>query len=99
MSDAAMLGATLDRPLGALELLEERGELYVVGGWPPEVRISDDHARRWLRAGADDLIDIRCANGRGIYRLTEWDWSARTWSGRLAYSELEEPGGGIRTAT
>jgi hypothetical protein len=94
-----MLDDVLDRPLGDLTLLEEPGGLFVLGGWPAELKIGSDHAILWSRAGVDDLVDIRCVNGRGIYRLVEWDWSARVWAGKLVYSELEGLHGGNWPAT
>lgn len=73
-----------------LQLLEELdGRLYVMGPWPPELWLGARFVDRWRRPGSRELVDIRCANGRGVYRVGRWDALRGRFPATLVYTEME----------
>lgn len=72
-----------DREVGSATIELPRGD---DGGWPLVILITNDLAQRYVRAGSDDLVELRVEDERAIYRLEEFDRRGK-WRARLVYSE------------
>jgi hypothetical protein len=68
-------------------------ETFILGRWPKEldiaIRLLLESDLLAFRRGTEDLIEIRVANGRAIYRIVEHRFEDGHYRCRLEYDELD----------